>query len=199
MIPSLSGFRALESPRLRSYLLGQLISLTGTWIQQITIALLAFRITRSSAAVGVALAFSQLPILMLSPLAGVLNDRFDRRRVLVCTQLASLVQALFLMVSYHAGALHITVLFTLTAIGGVISALDLPARQSIVARLVDRPADIRNAVALSSALGPCGAPERTGTRRLAARELGCPRMFRRERPIVRPVLRGAPQAARYGT
>lgn len=151
MIPSLSGFRALESPRLRSYLLGQLTSLTGTWIQQITIALLAFRLTRSSAAVGVALAFSQLPILMLSPLAGVLNDRFDRRRILVCTQLASLVQALFLMMSYHAGALHITLLFTLTVIGGVISALDLPARQSIVARLLDRPADIRNAVALSSA------------------------------------------------
>jgi MFS family permease len=151
VIPALSGFRALESPRLRSYLLGQLTSLTGTWIQQITIALLAFRLTRSSAAVGVALAFSQLPILMLSPLAGVLNDRFDRRRILVCTQLASLVQALFLMVSYHAGALHIALLFTLTVIGGVISALDLPARQSIVARLLDRPADIRNAVALSSA------------------------------------------------
>ena len=151
MIPSLSGFRALESPRLRSYLLGQLTSLTGTWIQQITVALLAFRMTRSSAAVGVALAFSQLPILMLSPLAGVLNDRFDRRRILLGTQLASLVQALLLMVSYHAGALHIALLFTLTVIGGVISALDLPARQSIVARLLDRPADIRNAVALSSA------------------------------------------------
>jgi len=150
VIPWLTGFRALESPRLRSYLLGQLTSLTGTWIQQITIALLAFRITRSSAAVGVALAFSQLPILILSPLAGVLNDRFDRRRVLICTQLASLVQALFLLASYQAGALPITLLFTLTATGGVISALDLPARQSIVARLLDRPGDIRNAVALSS-------------------------------------------------
>ncbi len=151
MIPSLSGFRALESPRLRSYLLGQLISLTGTWIQQITIALLAFRVTRSSAAVGEALAFSQLPILMLSPLAGVLNDRFDRRRVLICTQLASLVQALLLMASCDGGAPRITLLFTLTAIGGVISALDLPARQSILARLVDHPGDIKNAVALSSA------------------------------------------------
>jgi MFS family permease len=151
VIPALSGFRALESPRLRSYLLGQLGSLTGTWIQQVTIALLAFRMTRSSAAVGMALAFSQLPILMLSPIAGALNDRFDRRRILICTQLASLVQALILMVSYHAGALHITLLFTLTAFGGVISALDLPARQSIVARLLDRPGDIRNAVALSSA------------------------------------------------
>ncbi len=151
MTRSLSGFRALKSPRLRFYLLGQLTSLTGTWIQQITIALLAFRVTRSSAAVGVALAFSQLPILMLSPLAGVLNDRFDRRRVLICTQLASLVQALLLMASCHGGAPHITLLFTLTAIGGVISALDLPARQSILARLLDHPGDIRNAVALSSA------------------------------------------------
>lgn len=110
------GVRALESPRLRSYLLGQLGSLTGTWIQQVTIALLAFRMTRSSAAVGMALAFSQLPILMLSPLAGALNDRFDRRRVLICTQLASLVQALILMASYHAAALHIALLFTLTIV-----------------------------------------------------------------------------------
>jgi MFS family permease len=148
---SSSGLRALESPRLRAYLLGQLTSLTGTWIQQVTIALLAFRMTRSSAAVGVALAVSQLPILVLSPLAGVLNDRFDRRRVLIGTQLASLGQALLLMVAYHTEALPITRLFTLTAIGGVINAFDLPARQSIVARLLDRPADIRNAVALSSA------------------------------------------------
>jgi MFS family permease len=148
---SSSGLRALRSPRLRSYLLGQLTSLTGTWIQQVTIALLAFRMTRSSAAVGVALAISQLPILLLSPLAGVLNDRFDRRRVLIGTQLASLGQALLLMVAYHTEALPITRLFTLTAFGGVINALDLPARQSIVARLLDRPADIRNAVALSSA------------------------------------------------
>jgi predicted MFS family arabinose efflux permease len=107
--------------------------------------------TRSSAAVGVALAVSQLPILVLSPLAGVLNDRFDRRRVLIGTQLASLGQALLLMVAYHTEALPITRLFTLTAFGGVINAFDLPARQSIVARLLDRPADIRNAVALSSA------------------------------------------------
>jgi MFS family permease len=148
---SLSGFRALESPRFRSYLLGQLTSLTGTWIQQVTIALLAFRMTGSSAAVAVALAFSQLPILVLSPLAGLVNDRFDRRRVLICTQLASLVQALLLTATYYTGTLHITVLFALSAFGGLISALDLPARQSILARLLDRPADIRNAVALSSA------------------------------------------------
>jgi predicted MFS family arabinose efflux permease len=107
--------------------------------------------TRSSAAVGVALAVSQLPILMLSPLAGMLNDRFDRRRVLICTQLACLVQALLLMVSYHAAVLDVTLLFTLTAFGGAISAFDLPARQSIVACLLDRPGDLRNAVALSSA------------------------------------------------
>ena len=151
MKPSSSGLRALESPRFRRYLLGQLTSLTGTWIQQVTIALLAFRMTGASAAVGAALAFSQLPILVLSPLAGALNDRFDRRRVLLCTQCASLGQALLLMLGCQTGALTVERLFALTAIGGVISAFDLPARQSIVARLLERPADIANAVALSSA------------------------------------------------
>lgn len=113
--------------------------------------MLAFRMTGASAAVGAALAFSQLPILVLSPLAGALNDRFDRRRVLLCTQCASLGQALLLMLGCQTGALTVERLFALTAIGGVISAFDLPARQSIVARLLERPADIANAVALSSA------------------------------------------------
>lgn len=148
---TLAGFRALRSPRFRAYLLGQLTSLTGTWLQQVTVALLAFRITGTSAAVGAALACSQLPILVLSPLAGVLNDRFERRRVLICTQLAALLQALFLMVAYAAGNLDTAMIFVLSAFGGVINSLDLPARQSIVAGLVDQVSDIRSAVALNAA------------------------------------------------
>lgn len=148
---TLTGFRALRSQRFRAYLLGQLISLTGTWLQQVTVALLAFRITGTSAAVGAALACSQLPILVLSPLAGVLNDRFERRRVLICTQLAGLLQALLLMMTYAAGTLDTVRIFILSALGGVISSLDLPARQSIVAGLVDQAGDIRSAIALNAA------------------------------------------------
>ncbi len=151
MSPSLRGFRALESARFRTYLLGQLVSLTGTWMQQVTLAWLAFRITGSSTAVGIALACSQLPILVLSPVAGVVNDRFDRRRVLIFTQLASFVQAVLLMLIYATGTLHTAMIFALSAFGGLINALDMPARQAIVPRLIDRPGDIRNAVALSSA------------------------------------------------
>jgi MFS family permease len=147
----LAGFRALRSPRFCAYLSGQLVSLVGTWLQQVTVALLAFRITGTSAAVGAALACSQLPILILSPLAGILNDRFDRRRVLICTQLASLLQALLFLASYTAGSLNIAMIFTLSVLGGLINSLDTPARQSIVARLVDRAGDIRNAIALNAA------------------------------------------------
>jgi MFS family permease len=151
VIGSLPGFRALGSPRFRAYLLGQFVSLTGTWIQQVALAWLTFQITRSSAAVGIALACSQLPIFLLAPLAGVLNDRFDRRRVLVLTQLAGLVQALLLTATYATGTLHPQMIFALSAFGGLVSSLDTPARQSIIAGLVDRRSDIRNAVALNSA------------------------------------------------
>jgi MFS family permease len=145
------AIRALESPRYRRYLSGQVLSLTGTWAQQVTIAWLAFGLTGSSAAVGATLVFAQLPILLLSPLAGVVNDRFDRKHVLLATQLAAAIQALLLVACAAAHALSAIVLFTLSGLAGVISALDTPARQSIVPSLVDRPADIRNAVALSAA------------------------------------------------
>lgn len=120
-------------------------------MQQVTVAWLAFRVSGSSAAVGLSLAFSQLPILLLSPLAGVINDRFYRRRILVFTQLAGFIQAGLLAAIYAAGLLSVTFIFVLSAVSGIINSLDTPARQAIVALLVDKAGDIRNAVALNSA------------------------------------------------
>jgi MFS family permease len=161
---SLRRFPALRSKSYRQYLAGLTVSLVGTWIQQTTVALLAFRLTGSSAAVGAAIACTQLPILFLAPLAGAVNDRFDRRQVLICTQLAGLVQAALMLAAFDAHFLGATTLFSLSLCGGVINSLDTPARQSIVAALVDRPGDIRNAVAMNAAaihvarlFGPAGA------------------------------------------
>jgi len=149
--PVLGAFPALASRPFRRYLAGLLISLVGTWLQQTALALLAYRLTGSSVAVGAVLACSQLPILLLSPLAGAVNDRVDRRHALICTQLAGLVQAACLAAVSAAGALQAPGLFCLATAGGLINAFDAPARQAVIASLVERRADLRSAVALSAA------------------------------------------------
>jgi MFS family permease len=145
------GLGALAAPRLRLYLIGQLCSLTGTWAQQVAVAWLVFRLTQSSAVVGLSVALAQLPILLLAPLAGVVGDRVDRRRMLLVTQVAGAGHALVLGVLARAGALHVPLVLVLSLGIGVINAFDTPARQALVPRLVDRPDDIRNAVAWNSA------------------------------------------------
>lgn len=70
------AFRVLGAPRFRRYLPGQLLSLAGNWMQQVTIAWLAFQLTGLIAGVGIVVLLAQLPMLLLSPLAGVVNDRY---------------------------------------------------------------------------------------------------------------------------
>jgi predicted MFS family arabinose efflux permease len=87
--------RALASRNYRIYFAGQLVSLAGTWMQQIAMVWLAYRLTGSALVLGVVGFASQIPILVLSAFGGVMTDRFDRRRLLL-TQALSMVQALLL-------------------------------------------------------------------------------------------------------
>lgn len=145
----MTAFRALHARTFRRYWLGQIVSLTGTWTQQVAVAALAFRLTGSSAMVGLALLLTQVPILLLSPLAGVVNDRVARRHVLLATQAATVLQASALGLLDGGGHLGIMPLLVLCSVAGLISALDTPARQAIVSSMIDEPANLRNAVALS--------------------------------------------------
>ena len=90
------ALRALASRNYRIYFAGQLVSLAGTWMQQIAMVWLAYRLTGSALVLGVVGFASQIPILVLSPFGGVLIDRFDRRRLLILTQALSMLQALLL-------------------------------------------------------------------------------------------------------
>ncbi|QWT46547.1 MFS transporter [Azospira inquinata] len=142
--------RALRSYNYRCYFLGQLVSMAGTWMQQIAMSWLAYRLTGSAALLGTIGFASQLPILLFGALGGVWSDRFDRRRVLLWTQSLSMIQALALALLTWKGWINAPLLVLLAFGLGCINALDMPARQSIAVKLVDDKDDLPNAIALNS-------------------------------------------------
>ncbi|GAB1393153.1 MFS transporter [Rhodocyclaceae bacterium] len=143
---------ALRSRNYRLFFAGQLVSLTGTWMQQIAMVWLAYRLTDSAAMLGLVGFASQIPILLFSTVAGVWNDRVDRRRLLLWTQTAALTQALLLAILTFFGSIQADWLVALAFVLGCINAVDLPARQAFVAQLVTDKADLANAIGLNSFL-----------------------------------------------
>ncbi len=142
--------RALGSRNYRIYFAGQLVSLAGTWMQQIAMVWLAYRLTGSAFVLGVVGFASQIPILVLGAFGGVMTDRFDRRRLLLVTQALSMLQALLLAALAWFDAATPAHLIGLAFGLGCINALDVPARQSIVVQLVGDRDDLPNAIALNS-------------------------------------------------
>ncbi|WP_374243891.1 MFS transporter [Zoogloea sp.] len=142
--------RALASRNYRIYFAGQLVSLAGTWMQQIAMVWLAYRLTGSAFVLGAVGFASQIPILVLGAVGGVMTDRFDRRRLLLATQALSMVQALLLALLAWQDAATPAHLIGLAFGLGCINALDVPARQSIVVQLVNNRDDLPNAIALNS-------------------------------------------------
>jgi len=144
--------RALSSRNYRIYFAGQLVSLAGTWMQQIAMIWLAWRLSNSAAVLGLVGFASQIPILVLGPFAGVLTDRFDRRRILLATQLLAMLQAVVLAALTWSGEVSPAWLIVLALLLGTVNALDLPTRQAFSAQLVTRREDLPNAIALNSLL-----------------------------------------------
>jgi len=145
-----STFRALGHRNYRLYWTGQLISLIGTWMQSVAQGWLMHRLTGSAFMLGF-LGFAQfLPVLLLSLWAGVIVDSIDKRRLLLITQTAFLVQAVLLAAAVSAGVVKPWMVLALAFVFGTINALDLPARQSFVVELAGKE-DLSNAIALNSA------------------------------------------------
>lgn len=144
--------RALSSRNYRLYFAGQLISLAGTWMQQIAMIWLAWRLSNSAQVLGMVGFASQIPILFLGPFMGVLTDRFDRRRILIVTQSVAMLQAVVLATLTWLQWVSPGWLIGMAFVLGCINALDLPARQAFSVQLVDNRADLPNAVALNSML-----------------------------------------------
>lgn len=142
--------RALRARDFRVYFAGQLVSVAGTWMQQIAMAWLAYTLTHSVLVLGLLGFASQIPILLFAPLGGVWSDRVDRRRLMMTTQALAMLQALVLAVLAWQGWATPALLIGLAFVLGCINAVDVPARQALVVHLVADRALLPNAIALNS-------------------------------------------------
>lgn len=154
---------ALRHRDFRLFWGGQLVSLVGTWMQSVGQAWLVLELTGSAFQLGLVNALQFVPVLLLSAVGGALSDRLSKRRILLVTQAAMMVQALALAALVASGHVRYWQVAVLAAIYGLGRAIDIPARQAYVVDLVGR-ADVPNAVALNSLvfngariLGPAAA------------------------------------------
>lgn len=145
-------FRALRSRNYRFFFTGQFISLTGTWMQQIAVSWLVYRLTNSVFLLGVVGFVSQFPTFVLSPFAGVWSDRTNKHRILVWTQSLSMLQALTLALLVLTDIVAVWQIIGLCLFMGCINAVDVPARQSFVIEMIEDRRDLGNAIALNSAM-----------------------------------------------
>ena len=145
-------FRSLRRHRnYRLFFTGQVVSLAGSWMQNIALAWLVIELSGSALAVG-ALAFCRfLPFLAFGLIAGVVVDRFDTRRLLAATQGTAMVVSVVLAVVTIADVATLPVVYALAALGGLVLVVDAPGRQTLTFQMVG-PAELQNAVALNSGL-----------------------------------------------
>ena len=144
-------FRALEYRNFQLFFAGQLISLIGTWMQNVAQAWLVYRLTHSSALLGAVGFSSQIPVFLFSTLGGIVADRFERRNVVIVTQTASMLLAFVLASLTLTGFVRIWHIFVLSTLLGLVNAFDIPARQSFIVEMVGK-ADLMNAIALNSSM-----------------------------------------------
>ncbi|MDI2036256.1 MFS transporter [Paenarthrobacter nitroguajacolicus] len=142
-------FASLGGRNYRLYFLGQSMSQIGTWTQKITQAWLVLELTDSGTLLGLTLALQALPTLLLSPWGGLLADRLNKRRLLLCTQAASIVPAFILGLLTATGYVTLSLVLPLAALVGIIEALDKPARQTFIAEVVPRE-QLTNALTLNN-------------------------------------------------
>ncbi len=144
--------RALGSRNYRLFFSGQIVSLMGTWMTLTASLWLGYHLEHSSFLLGLVGFSGQAPIFFLSPLAGVWVDRADKRRLLIGTQILSLLQSGALAALTLTGHINIWSLVALNLLQGTINAFDITARQAFVIQMVDRREDMGNAIALNSTM-----------------------------------------------
>jgi len=145
-------FRALRHRNFRLFLGGQIVSLAGTWMQQVALSWLVYRLTRSPMLLGLVGFAGQIPSLLLAPVAGVWADRGNRRRIVIATQALAMVQALLLAALVLRGTVSIGHVMALSVFLGLVNGVDVPTRQAFLVEMVTGREDLANAIALNSSV-----------------------------------------------
>ncbi|MBI4649775.1 MFS transporter [Candidatus Desantisbacteria bacterium] len=131
---------------------GQSVSLVGTWIQQIAMGWLVYRLTGSALILGLVGFLSQIPVFFFTPFAGILIDRWDRRKLLIITQILATIQAVILFILVEINIIMVWHVIVLGIFLGFINVFDMPARQVFVFDIIEKKEDLGNAIALNSAM-----------------------------------------------
>jgi len=153
--PAASGvphtFRALRHRNFRLFIIGQIISLVGTWMQNVAQSWLVYRKTHSELLLGTAWFCSQIAVFALGPLGGLAADRFSRHKLVVITQILSMLQAFALAALTLTDRVQVWHILALACLLGTINAFDMPGRQALVIHMTSKE-DLINAISLNSAV-----------------------------------------------
>jgi len=151
MSRTIEAVRALRHRNYQLFFGGQLISLIGTWMQNVAQAWLVYRLTGSSLLLGLVGFAGQIPIFLLAPVGGAAADRWSRHRIVIGTQASAMTLALLLAGITLLGYVQVWHVVVLAASLGLVNAFDVPARQAFVVEMVGKE-DLPNAIALNSSL-----------------------------------------------
>lgn len=149
---NISTFSAFKSRNYRLYFAGQSISLVGTWMQKTAVSWVVYSLTHSKVMLGVTMFAAMFPSFLLSFIGGVISDRYNRYKVLLLTQVLSMLQAVLLTVLVLFRHYNVWEIIALSVMLGTINAFDVPARQSLVYEMVEDKNDLPNALALNSSM-----------------------------------------------
>ena len=147
-------FRALRHRNYRLFFGGQSISLVGTWMQQVAMSWMVYRLTNSALLLGIVGFSGQIPAFFLTPLAGVIADRYNRHRVLIVTQTLAMLQALILSTLVLTNRITVGQIVALSIFLGLVNSLDIPVRQAFVVEMIEEREHLSNAIALNSSMVP---------------------------------------------
>lgn len=143
-------FRALSGRDFRFYFFGQVVSLIGTWVQQVALSWIAYRITGSAFMLGLVAFAGQIPMLIGTPLGGVLADRFSKRNILLWTQVVEMAVASVLSVIAWQQGFNSTILIVASVVLGACGAIEMPSRQAFISEIIHDRSVMGNAIALNS-------------------------------------------------
>jgi MFS family permease len=147
-----STFRAFRNRNYALFFAGQSTSQIGTWMQRTAVSWVVYTMTHSTFMLGLTVFASQAPSFIFSLYGGIVSDRYPRRKILLATQTAAMIQAILLAILILTDHYEVWEILSLSVILGIVNAFDVPARQPLVHELVTDKADIPNAMALNSSM-----------------------------------------------